>query len=339
MFQFKKGPVNAIRHVLTPSVSFTYRPDFGSETFGYWKETQYNNEGDTKRYSIFEGTLYGGPPDGKSGNVNLSLSNNLEMKVRSRKDTITGYKKVKLIDNFSIGTSYDIAKDSLNWAPLVMSGRTTLFKNFNIHYSSIWDFYAVDSSGIRRDKFEWNVNRRLFRKTSSMWNFGFTYRLSHSTFKKGKGKDTRKPADEPSFLEQYSDQEVRDVLDNPEQYIDWNNPWSFSITYTLRMSNKPRYINYETGDVISTVQTVGVVGDVSITQKWKLQFRTGYDFEAKDFTYTSIDVYRDLHCWEMYFNWIPSGERKSWNFGINVKASILQDMKYNRKKDFRDSYR
>ncbi len=339
MFQFKKGHVNAIRHVLIPGVSFTYLPDFCSETFGYSKETQYNTEGDTRRYSIFTGTLYDVPPDGKSRNVTFSLANNLEMKVRSKKDTITGTKKVKLIDSFSINTSYDIAKDSLNWAPLRLRSRTTLFKNFTISYNSYWNFYTVDSSGNLRNEFEWNVNRKLFRKQRSTWNFEFTYRLNQSTFTKGKDKDIEKPEDEPTFLDQYPEEEIRDVLDNPDLYINWNNRWSFSITYKLNLTNSQRYVNYETGDVRKTVQTLGVVGDVRITPKWKLQFRTGYDFERKDFTYTSIDVYRDLHCWEMFFNWIPIGSRKSWNFGINVKASILQEMKYNRKKDFRDSYR
>jgi hypothetical protein len=340
MFQFKKGPVTAIRHVLTPSVSFTYRPDFGTEYWGYWKDVQYNDEGDTRRYSIFEGSLYGGPADGKSGNVSFSLSNNLEMKVRSRSDTITGTKKVKLIDNFSITTSYDIARDSLNWAPLVLNGRTTLFKKLNVTYASIWNPYAVDSSGNQINKFEWEVSKKLFRMTNTKWSFGLSYRISQSDFKKGKEKDDALEKEEqPDFLDQYPEQEVQDIIDNPNAYIDWNNPWSITFTYNLWFANNPKYINYEQENVRTRVNTIGVVGDVSITPKWKLQFRTGYDFEDKGFTYTGIDVYRDLHCWEMFFSWIPLGDRKSWNFGINVKASILQDMKYSRKKDFRDSYR
>ena len=340
MFQFKKGPVTAIRHVITPSVSFTYRPDFGTEFWGYWKDVQYNNEGDMQRYSIFKDNLYGGPADGKSGAVTFSLSNNLEMKVRSRKDTITGTKKVKLIDNFSISTSYDIARDSLNWSPLVLSGRTTLFKKLNITYASTWNPYAVDSSGYSINKFEWEVNKKLFRMTNTKWNFGLSYRISQSDFKKGKEKEeAQKEEDAPNFLDQYPEQEVRDVLDNPNAYIDWNNPWSLTFTYTLWFANNPKYINYEQENVRTRVNTLGVIGDVSITPKWKLQFRTGYDFEDKGFANTGIDVYRDLHCWEMFFSWIPMGAWKSWNFGINVKASILQDMKYSRKKDFRDSYR
>jgi len=339
MYQFKKGPVTAIRHVLTPSVSFNYRPDFGSDYWGYWDDVQYNNEGDYTRYSIFEGSLYGGPPDGKSGTVSFSLTNNLEMKVRSKNDTVTGTKKVMLIDNFTISSGYDIARDSLNWNPLRLSGRTKLFNKLNITYSSSWDPYAVDSAGRTINEFEWTVNKKLFRLENTTWNFGLSFRISQSDFKKGKEKEQQKPTDNSALLDQYPEQEVMDILDNPDLYIDWNNPWSITFTYSLRFSNNPRYINFEPEDVRTTVNSLGVVGDLSITPKWKLQFRTGYDFETREFTYTSIDVFRDLHCWEMFLNWIPTGSRKSWNFGINVKASILRDMKYNRKKDFRDSYR
>ena len=135
MFSFKKGPVKAIRHVLKPTISFTYTPDFGTEKWGYYK--YYTDDvGNENKYSIFQNGIYGKPPDGKSGRVGFSLSNNLEMKVRSRKDTVTGTKKIVLIERFAISTSYDIAKDSLNWSKISMNGNTRLFKNLNLTYSS-----------------------------------------------------------------------------------------------------------------------------------------------------------------------------------------------------------
>lgn len=344
MYQFTKGPVTAIRHVITPSVSFSLRPDFGSDFWGYYDVVQANTEGDMLRYSIFEGSLYGGPPDGRSGQLGFSLGNNLEMKVRSKKDTITGIKKVVLIDNFSISSSYDLAKDSLNWAPLTLSGRTTLFKKLNVTYASSWIPYAVNENGIAIDKYEWEVNKKLFRMSNTVWSFGMNYRISADDFKKGKHQDSpgAKPEEEGDenyeLFEKYSEQEINDVFDNPNQYINWNNAWSLSINYSLRYSNNPTYLDYERQDLRTTVQTLGVSGDVSITPKWKINFRTGWDFETKKFTYTTIDFYRDLHCWEMRFSWIPTGNRKSWTFGINIKASILKDLKYDRKKDFRDSY-
>jgi hypothetical protein len=341
MYQFKKGPVTAIRHVVNPSVSFTIRPDFGSDYWGYYDEVQSNAEGDIERYSIFEGLLYGGPPDGRSGRLGLSLGNNLEMKVRSKSDTITGTKKVVLIDNLSFSTGYDVAKDSLNWSSLSISGRTTLFKKLNVTYRSSWNPYAVDSSGRTYNKFEYEVSNKLFRMENTSWNFGINFRLSAADFSKNKagaGSDAPPPDEDPEILGKYTEQEINDVLDNPDNYINWNNPWSLSIQYSLNISNNPRYIDYGRIDNRKTVQTLRVTGDVSITPKWKVNFSTGWDFEAKDFTYTTIDFYRDLHCWEMRFGWIPTGARKSWTFGINVKASILRDLKYDRKKDFRDSY-
>jgi len=337
MYQFKKGPVVAIRHVVTPSVSFSYHPDFGSDSWGYYHNYQTDNKGNTGRYSIFEKSLYGGPPDGKSGAVSFSLTNNLEMKVRSKQDTVNGYKKVVLIDNFTIGTSYDLAKDSLNWSPLSLSGHTLLFKKLNVTYSSSWNPYAVDSAGRAINRFEWDVNKKLFRMENSSWSFSLNYRLSSADLKKGKTKEqSAPPADDP-VLKQYSEQEVRDVLDHPDQYIDWNNAWSINIAYSLRFSNNPLYINYDPKDKRSMVQTINVTSDVSVTPKWKVGFSANYDIEAKKFAYSSVDFTRDLHCWEMRFHWVPAGPRKSWNFGINVKASILKDLKYDRRKDFRDT--
>lgn len=341
MYQFKKGPVTAIRHVVSPSISFTLRPDFGSDYWGYWNNVQVNADGDMARYSIFEKLLYPGPPDGRSGSIGLSLGNNLEMKVRSKSDTVTGLKKVVIFDALNLNTSYDIAKDSLNWSSLSISGRTTLFKKLNITYRSSWNPYAVDSSGRTVNKFEYEVSKKLFRLENTSWNFSISYRLSANDIKKGKGKNSGAPppSENEEILGKYTQQEINDVLDNPDNYINWNNAWNISINYTLNFSNNPRYINFEQLEERKTVQSLGFTGDISITPKWKVNFRTGWDFESKKFTYTTIDFYRDLHCWEMRFSWIPIGTRKSWTFGINVKASILKDLKYDRKKDFRDSYR
>ncbi|HPE34263.1 MAG TPA: putative LPS assembly protein LptD [Bacteroidales bacterium] len=343
MFQFSRGPLVAVRHVLTPSVSFSLRPDFGAESWGYWDEVQINQQGDTQRYSYFEGLLYGGPQDGKSGNLSFSLSNNLEAKVRSKRDTVSGTRKIVLIENLSISAGYDLAKDSLNWSAVSISGRTTLFKRLSINYSSSWDPYAVDSLGRTINQLEWDINRRIFRMRNTTWNFGVSFRISHSDFKKGGQQQTSSPpinTEEQLTLEdKYTEQAINDVLDNPDMYINWNNPWSLNLTYNLRFTNNPRFMSYEWMDNRTRVQTVGLTGDLNLTSKWKIGFRTGYDFEDKKFSFTTLDFYRDLHCWEMRFSWTPLGFRKSWSFGINVKAAILQDLKYERKKDFRDGFR
>ncbi len=324
MLAFKKGPIRAIRHVFTPSIGFSYTPDFGSDKWGYY-DSYIDGEGNEVDYSKFEKGIYGAPPGEKSGRMNFSFSNNLEIKVPSKKDTITGMKKIKLIDNFTISGSYDLSRDSLNWSKIRMSGRTKLFNNLNITYSSSWDPYILDSAGTRNlNQFEWVVNKRFLRLDNTTWNLGLSFSLNSKKLQKKRESDKG------------SKRELADINENLDQYIDWNIPWSLNINYNLRYTNNNKYINYQKTSEDQLVQTLGFSGDVNITPKWKIGFRSGYDFESKKLSYTSLNIYRDLHCWQMRFNWIPMGPRKSWNFTLNVKSSILQDLKLEKKKDFRD---
>ncbi len=330
MLQFKKGPVRAIRHVIKPSVSFGYRPDFSAAKFGYYKDVQRDTLGNITRYSIFGGSggftsVYPGPPMGKSGRVGFSVTNNLEMKVRSKNDTITGTKKIMLIENLTVGTSYDLARDSLKWSTLNLSAKTTLFKKIIINYNANFDPYVKTDQGKTINKFEWDENHRLFRKENSSWNFSLSYSFSSS---KSKG------AAKPLAVEPQS--EAEQIIKNPDEYINWNNPWNFSFNYHLDYNSRFIYTNGRSNEK-KLIQTLGFSGDVNVTPKWKVNFTSGYDFESSKLSYTSVSVYRDLHCWEMRFNWIPIGYLKSWNFTLNVKAEILQDLKLNRKKDFRDN--
>jgi lipopolysaccharide assembly outer membrane protein LptD (OstA) len=323
MVGFKKGPVRAIRHVLTPSVNFSYTPDFGDEKHGYYG-TYINGNGDEIQYSHFEGSLFGSPPGAKSGRIGFSLANNLEIKVPSKKDTITGLKKIKLIESFSISGNYDFAKDSLNMSYITMSGRTTLWKNFNIQYGSVWDPYAADSAGDRINKFEWDVNRKLLRLNQTTWRLSFGFKLGDTDFKK-----KEKP-------EGATDDEMDAIYSDPEAFVDWNIPWSVNFNYNFTYTNNVEYINYLKVPKETIVQTLSFSGQVNITPKWKFTFNSGWDFTSNKLSYTNVNLYRDLHCWEMRFSWTPLGVRQSWNFSINVKASILQDLKLNKKKDFRD---
>ena len=332
---FKKGPIRAIRHVFTPSVGMSYNPDFSKDFWNYY-DTYYDANGIEQLYSMFQGNIYGTPPSGQAGRINYSFGNNLEIKVPSRKDTITGMKKVKLIEDLTISGSYDIAKDSLNFSYLSINGRTTLFKNLSVRYTSLWDPYVLDSAGIKQlNKFEWEVNKRLFRKSSVAWNFSLSYSLNNNTFKKNKTKNNATRQFESSPLA--SEEEMNDIRSHPEDYIDWTTQWSLSLSYNLTISNNPTYFNYLMEDNRKVIQTLGVNGSINLTPKWKVSVQTGWDFELNKLSYTSFTVYRDLHCWEMRFNWIPIGTYKSWNFQINVKASALQDLKLTKKKDYRDN--
>ncbi len=323
MVAFKKGPIRAIRHVVTPSVSYSYTPDFGADRYGYYGSYA-DSTGRKISYSHFEGSLYGSPPSARSGRVGVSIGNNLEIKIPSKKDTITGLKKVKLIESFTISGNYDLARDSLNMSVITLSGRTTLWKKFNIQYGSVWDPYAVDADGKRINKFQWEVNRQLLRLDNTSWRLSFGYKLGDKDFKK------------VEKTEDLADDALNTIDSNPEDYIDWNIPWSLSFNYNFSYTNNLTYINYEKVPKNTIVQTLSFSGQINITSKWKFTFNSGWDFTQSKLSYTSVNIYRDLHCWEMRFSWIPIGPRQSWNFSINVKASILQDLKVNKKKDFRD---
>jgi hypothetical protein len=315
MYTFGKNfPVRAIRHVLTPNVSFSWRPDFSDSQWGYYK-SYYDDDDEEVVYSIFDGSVYGSPASGKQGSLNFSLSNNFEMKVRDRNDTITGDRKVVLIDNLSLSMSYNMAKDSLRWSPLSISGRTKLFKNLDIRYASAWDPYVLDSAGTRNlDQFEWTVNHRLFRMTDMSWTASMNLTLNNDTFKPkdSKSKDVKKKEEE-----------------KPKE---GSIPWSLNLNYSLRYGMRHTYPGYVLVRDESVVQTLGFSGNVQLTPNWKVSVRSGYDFEANELSYTQVQIYRDLHCWEMNFSWIPFGNWKSWNFGINIKSSMFKDLKVEKKK-------
>jgi len=327
----KKFPVQALRHVLTPSVSFTYTPDYTSDFWNYY-DSYTDKNGNEVVYSKYEGSLYGSPPGRQSARINFSLANNLEMKVRSRKDSISGEKKVPLIDNFTVSFSYDFAADSLNWSPLSLSGRTRLFKNLDITYRSQFDPYILDSTGTKNlDQTEWKVNHRLLRLENTNWSFSLNYRLSSTDFKKNKQEQS------PRVSDAGTEAELEEINHYPGEYIDWEVPWDFSISYIFNYGVQHRYPDYQHERQETITQTLGLSGNVNITPKWKVGITTGWDFNHNEISYTRVSIYRDLHCWEMSFYWIPIGTQKSWNFSINAKASILQDLKLTKKKDFWDN--
>jgi len=329
MFQLKKGPVRAIRHVLTPALTFSYLPNFGDYKWGYYKHYGTPNSELPVKYSIFETGIFGGPPANKSGNINLSLSNNLEMKVRTRNDSLSDTKKIMLIENFTVSGSYDVARDSLNFSKILLSGRTVLFKNFDIRYAAALDPYIVDSNGRNLNRFEWDENKRIARMNNNEWALSLNWSLSSQ-----KNKNNNQPMQPVRGTEE----EMAMIEAHPDAYVDFNVPWSLNLAYTFRHTTTFSYIMQPPEKQNKIIQTLSFYGDVNLTPKWKIGFRSGYDFDTKELSYTSVDIYRDLHCWEMKFNWIPIGFRKSWNLTINVKAAVLQDLKITKKNDWRDAY-
>ncbi len=336
MMQFQSGPVSALRHVVSPSISFSFRPDFADPFWGYY-ESYYDPVQDREVvYSVFERGLYGGPSSGRSGNIGLSVSNNLEMKVRNRKEPGAEDRKIVLIDNLTLSTGYDLARDSLNLADLRLNGRTRLLGNFDITYAASWTPYARDEQGRIFDRYVWQDGNKLLQRSNTTWSLNLNYSLSSSD-ESGQGVGAQgglpqngvTPASNGRVTQESGPMErvVQETL--PAAGPNYEVPWNLSFSYSFRYNSRFVYISDEFDR--NHVQSLSVRGDVFLTPKWRIGFHSGYDFQQKEITYTSIDIFRDLHCWEMTFNWIPFGFRQSYNFTIRVKASVLQDLKLTRR--------
>lgn len=327
MFNFKYGWIRALRHVINPSISFNLHPNLGESG---WKEYT-DTTGYTHRYSIYEQSLYGGPADGKSGRIAFNIGNNLEIKVKPLHDTIDELKKITLIENLNFNTSYDLAKDSLQWSDFGITGRTTLMKNLILNYSGSFCPYVIDTLGRKYNQLLWDVEHKLLRKNNATWSAQLSFNLNNNSFKKDNKKTSQGHTLPPIMQSPYNM--------NPSifmgTFVDFSVPWNISLSYSL--SHVTSYVAREMGYDTNIVQTLSVSGNVSLTENWKIAVTTGYDFVNKGMSYTSIDIYRDLHCWEMRFNWIPFGYYKSWNFIINIKAPTLKDVKYQKQKTYMEN--
>ena len=313
MVQFQKSKIAAIRHVITPNLSFSYKPDFSDEKYGYYKTVQSDTLGNTQQYSIMHNGVFGSPSKGKAGNISFGISNILELKTRSKKDTVESFKKIKLLESFNISTSYNIFADSLNLNDISLNARTRLLDILDITFTSRYDPYTSNKEQTKNiNQFELNTNNRLARLTTLNTTIGLT--LNDKSF-----SSNQKEEEEEEEEEEKEDDE-RDFYSIP-----WNLTANYSLTY-----NK----GYKSSAFADTTQSLNFSGNFKITKKWKIGFRSGYDFDEKDFTYTSIDIYRDLHCWEMLFNWIPIGFHQSYTFTIRIKATVLRDLKFEKRKDW-----
>jgi lipopolysaccharide assembly outer membrane protein LptD (OstA) len=313
MVQFKKGKIAAIRHVFLPTFSYNWRPDFSESRYGNYKNVQIDNLGTINQYSIYEGSIYGGPSAGKVSSLSFNLDNIVEMKVRQETDSATNIKKLKVLESLSLSGSYNMAADSLNWSVFNLSGRTILFDRLNLLLTSSFDPYVIQSvngSDVRVSTTELNANNRLVRFSSG--NFAMNYSLLKQTKKYESQKG--------------SQDELNQINKNPEDYYDFNIPFSLNIGYNLF------YVNgVSQPDVIT--QTLNFNGDLQLTPNWKFNFSSGYDFTQNDISYTQVAIVRDLHCWEMRLNWVPIGFQKSYYFQINIKSSVLQDLKLSKRND------
>lgn len=316
--RFKKGKLKAIRHKMTPTISFNYRPDFGTEFWGNYREVQIDTAGNTQRYSIFgpSASLYGQPPDGMLASIGININNNIEAKVFSKKDTVNNEKKIKLIENFTVSANYNFAADSLNMSNINISAQTTLFDKVRVTFSSSFDPYVHDSATNRQvNTFLWQDERKIAKLRSASLNLSTSLQSKRSTARPNTNAST--------------DEEREMVLAAPNDYYDFTVPWSVSLGYTFGMT---RGVAGNTDTLRISTNSLSVNLDMTLTQKWKVVLRSGYDFVRKGVVYTSVDVVRDLHCWELAFFWVPYPlDRQTYAMRLNVKAAVLQDLKLSRK--------
>ncbi len=347
---FLGAKVQMIRHVLTPTVSFTYAPDFSDPFWGIYGNYDYvDAQGvpQTRNYSYFPNTIFGAPSAGMQGVVSVNLSNNVEMKVKSDADS-TGFKKISLIENFTIGQSYNFAADSLNWSNLSTSIMLRLVKNFNLNLSATWDpyTYALSPSGtpVRVNKTRWQAHKGWVKLVSTGTSFSYTF--NNDTFKrkkkdndKDKNKDNNEDEerDDESFAEAAARRRDRGSGDDDDAsttdadgYESWSFPWSLTLNYSINYGRGE--FDYKKMDYRGKFnQNLSLSANVRPTKNWNFSLSASYDFERKKIAYMNCSISRDLHCFTMSCSFIPVGPYKSYNFHIAVKSSLLKDLKYDQR--------
>ena len=334
--QFNRGKLAAIRHVVNPRVGYSFRPDFSEDRFGFYGNVVTDSLGSEQRYSRFQGFGYGGTGAGRVGSISLNVDNNLEAKIRQQTDSGVVMKKIKIFDSFNFGGVYNLAADSFQLSPINFSGRTTFTNNFSLLFGGTLDPYQRSAEGRRINRYYAGNNDWKLADLS-----GANLTLSGSIRPKSRtGNAQRAPGNPlantpmPTPLDEGEAREQEFLRrQHWDQFIDWTVPYNLSFNYVLSYNK-----NYFGGN--NTVsQAITLTGDVSITPNWKIGYNSGYDFTNKQLTPTMINLYRDLHCWEMSFNLVPFGSFQSYTFTLNAKARMLQELKLTRRRAWYDLQR
>jgi hypothetical protein len=345
--------IQMIRHVLTPTVSFSASPDFSSSFWGYYGQYSYVDDqglSHTNKYNHFSNGIFGSPSSGKTGMVSVSFANNLEMKVKSDKDS-TGMKKISLIENLSISQSYNFAADSLRWSNINSSILLRLVKNFNLSLSATWDpyVYGLTSSGspVKLNKTRISMGK-LPRLSSTGTSFSYTF--NNDTFKRKKSGDTKsdKKGNRQSENDETDEDESSDdfaaaaakrrkksheddaTSSDVDGYAAWAFPWNVSVNYSISYG----YGSFDYNKLVYTgkwTQNLSLSGSVRPTKNWNFSFSASYNFDLHKLSYMNCTISRDMHCFTMSTSFVPVGPYKSYNFHISVKSSLLKDLKYDKR--------
>lgn len=330
MYSFRSGRVRAIRHTVTPNVSYSMAPDFGQRIYGF-----YGDNGRLSSYTPYDGTIYGGPPSGRSEKLNFSIGNNLEAKVLAPRDTTSKYHKVALIENFSVSSGYNFAKDSMNFDPIRMSLRTKITKYINFQSGASFEPYTYVLS---EDDRIVSTNTYLVRSTGRLMSFE-SGNLSVDGTGFGSEMFQRRGNKGSAIIEAGTDS----LPDGTGPLITdagtkFTIPWHFRFGYTLQANRGRAVLPYDEGkmlvDSIKVTHSARFSGDFTLFKKVFVSFESGYDFVAKELTPTTFYVRVDLNCWELSGRIIPFGDRKSYSVSLNIKSSMLKDLKLEKKGNF-----
>ena len=328
--------IKSIRHVMRPSVSYGYTPSFEKYYDTYASDASGTMN---KQYTRFENGIFGAPGLSNSNTLGFDLSNTFEAKVTDKDSTKVEPKKIMLLNNLNLSTSYNLEADgvtSLAFSPVRVSGGTTLFDNkMNVNFGATLDPYAIDNSGKRINVFNIDNGGSLFRMTSS--NMTLNYSLS-SKGKDDKKKDKNVQSQRNGGREDDLFGTNRDLGDNRKSQFDEDDdgedkiseffnsklPWDMTFAYSLTYGN-----NNRENKIIGN--SIMISANADITPKWKAGVSTGYDFVQKGVTFTQLRFERDLLSWRMSFNWSPFGTNANWGFFIGIKSGVLSDIKWDKR--------
>lgn len=353
--------IQAIRHVITPSVSFSYAPDFGQGRYGYYKTYQKTNaDGSVElvEYSPYQGQLYGVPGKGKTGNISFDLSNNVEMKIKSDKDS-TGIRKLSIIDELGLAMSYNLATDYHPLSDLTMRVRLKWWKNYTFNMTAVFASYAYE---LDKDGKPYVGNRTLWgmgkfgRFQGTSQNFSFT--LTPEKIKKwfGGGDDTedkkKRDKDDEDGIDTDIESNVDDTMiegqrgakksgggkaeTDADGYMRFNMPWSLTFGYgiTMRENTGGKFNTKSMRYPYKFSQNLNVSGNVRLSDGWNISFSSGYDFDQHKMSMTTASLQRDLHCFNMSCS-VVLAPYTSYNFSFRCNAATLTDaLKYDKRSGY-----
>ena len=317
IYAFKGSNPKAIRHTVTPTIGVSYVPDLSTNNPQFFGTTQSDTNGNTTNYTVFDAQSralgYGTPNSSEQGNVTMGIQNIIEMKHKKRNDTTDSYTNVTLIDAWNFNTSYNMLADSFNWSTMNMNVRATVGKYLNLNANTVSDFYGLNINPetdevTRSTEFHFNQTGQPLRLVQLKTSVGLNF--------SGNSTGSEK---EQSEIKRINDPQDPNSIYQEVQYVDFNIPWNLKVNYIFTY-NKPY-------NEAVLVNSLSFSGSVNLTPGWKIRMSSSFDFDLEQLGYTTVDVYRDLHCWQIDLSVVPFGSRKSFRVNLKVKQGFLQDLK------------